>query len=145
MTLSLASAAPTTPAQLLQQAQTIAVVGYSSNPSKPANFAPAELARRGWTIVPVNPNAGIIDGMTSYATLADIPFKVDLVDVFRPASEAADIARQAAAIGVKTLWLQKGIVSTEARDIAAKAGMAFVQDQCAGATAAHLDLTPAKG
>lgn len=130
------------PAQLLTQAKTIAVVGFSADPSKPSHRAPMELVRRGWNVIPVNPTVGEIAGMKSYPTLADVPVPVDLVDVFRPSAEAAGIARQAAAIGAKTLWLQLGITSSEARDIAAAAGMAFVEDTCAGATAAKLDLRP---
>ena len=141
--MNLSAPAPVQPAQLLQQAKTIAVVGFSADPTKPSHRAPMELVARGWNVIPVNPTVDEIAGMKSYATLADIPVQVDLVDVFRPASEAAGIATQAAQIGAKTLWLQKGIVSTEARDIAAQAGMQFVEDTCAGATAAQLNLTPA--
>jgi predicted CoA-binding protein len=130
------------PAELLQQAKTIAVVGFSADPSKPSHRAPMELVNRGWTVIPVNPTVTEINGMKSYPTLADVPVPVDLVDVFRPSEEAAGIAEQAAAIGAKTLWLQKGITSVEARDIAQAAGMAFVEDTCAGATAATLGLTP---
>ncbi|MCW2924681.1 MAG: putative coenzyme A-binding protein [Thermoleophilia bacterium] len=130
------------PVALLRAAKTIAVVGMSTDPSKPASFAPAELVRRGWTVIPVNPNATEVGGLKSYPTLADVPVPVDIVDVFRPSADAPDIARQAAAIGAKALWLQKGITSTEARDVAAAAGMAFVEDTCAGATSAHFDVFP---
>lgn len=130
------------PAAILQEAKTIAVVGFSADPSKPSHRAPMELARRGWTVIPVNPNATEIAGMTSYPTLADVPVPIDIVDVFRPSSEAGEIAAQAAKAGAKALWLQVGITSTEARDIAAAAGMAFVEDTCAGAASAQLDLHP---
>lgn len=133
---------PVQPADLLAGSRTIAVVGFSNDPSKPSHHAPMELVRRGWTVIAVNPTTPEVAGLTSYPTLADIPVPVDLVDVFRPSSEAGSIARQAAEIGAKALWLQKGITSTEARDVAAAAGMAFVEDQCAGATAAALDLHP---
>lgn len=141
----LASAPPKSlsdPAAILQGARTIAVVGFSTDPTKPSHRAPMELARRGWNVIPVNPNATEIAGMTSYRTLADVPGKVDIVNVFRPASEAGGIAAQAARMGADALWLQVGITSPEARQIAEGAGMAFVEDTCAGATSAHLDLYP---
>ncbi len=138
--------APTTPTAdpvaILESAKTIAVVGMSSNPSKPSNFAPMELARRGWNVIPVNPNTTEIGGMKAYPTLADVPVPIDIVDVFRPSAEAGEIAAQAARAGAKALWLQVGITSTEARDTAAAAGMSFVENVCAGGTAAHLNLYP---
>lgn len=140
--MNVASISQPPPAELLASARTIAVVGFSADPSKPSHRAPMELVRRGWDVIPVNPTVTEVAGMKAYPTLADVPVRVDLVDVFRPSGEAADIAHQAAEIGAKTLWLQKGITSTEARDVAAAAGMAFVEDECAGATAAQLDLTP---
>lgn len=140
--MNAASSTQPPPAELLARARTIAVVGFSADPSKPSHRAPMELVRRGWNVIPVNPTVTEVAGMKAYATLADVPVPVDLVDVFRPSAEAPDIARQAAEIGARTLWLQKGITSTEARDIAAAAGMAFVEDECAGATAAQLNLSP---
>lgn len=138
--MNLAVPAAVQPAELLTGSRTIAVVGFSNDPSKPSHRAPMELVRRGWNVIPVNPTVTEVAGMKSYPTLADIPVPVDIVNVFRPSAEAGAIAAQAAAIGAKALWLQKGITSTEARDIAASAGMAFVEDQCAGATAAQLGL-----
>lgn len=136
------SPAPVTPAALLAGAKTIAVVGFSADPAKPANFAPMELVNRGWNVIPVNPTVSEVAGLKAYATLADVPVPIDIVDVFRPSSEAPSIAAQAAAVGAKTLWLQKGITSTEARDIAAAAGMTFIENECAGATAARFDVHP---
>lgn len=130
------------PAAALAASKTIAVVGFSADPNKPSHRAPMELVRRGWNVIPVNPSVPSIAGMKTYATLADIPGPVDLVDVFRPAAEAPAIAAQAAAKGAKVLWLQKGIVSPEARAIAEKAGMAYFEDICAGATAAQLNIVP---
>ncbi len=84
----------------------------------------------GWRIIPVNPFADELFGEKVYRTLSDIPEPVDIVDVFRPSDQAADVARQAADIGAKALWLQQGIVSEEAGRIAEAAGMDFVQDHC---------------
>ena len=84
----------------------------------------------GWRIIPVNPFADELFGEKVYTTLAEIPEPVDIVDVFRPSEDAAAVARQAAEIGAKALWLQQGIVSDEARRIAEAAGMDFVEDHC---------------
>ena len=120
----------TDPRKLLQNAQTIAVVGCSATPGKDAHEVPLEVLELGWDIRPVNPSAAEIFGRRAYRTLADVPGPVDIVDVFRPAAEAPDIARQAAAAGARALWLQTGIKSPEARRICEDAGLAFVEDEC---------------
>ena len=130
------------PRQLLADAKTIAVVGFSTNPEKAAHYAPMKLVDAGWNVVPIHPTATEINGLTAYKSLGDVPGQVDLVDVFRPAAEAPGIAREAAAIGAKTLWLQAGITSPDAARIAAEAGMDFVENLCAGATAAQYQVTP---
>jgi predicted CoA-binding protein len=119
-----------TPKEILEQSATIAVVGASRDPGKSAHSIPRQMQLHGWRIIPVNPFADELLGEPVYRTLEDIPEPVDIVDVFRPSVEAADVARQAAAIGAKALWLQQGIVSEEARRIAEEAGMDFVQDHC---------------
>lgn len=86
--------------------------------------------RFGWHIIPVNPYADELWGVRCYPTLADIPEHVDLVNVFRPAPDCPDIARQAVAIGADALWLQQGIVSPEAREIALAGGLDYVEDFC---------------
>ena len=91
---------------------------------------PAGLQRRGFRIIPVNPYADELFGECVYRSLLDVKEPVDLVDVFRPAADAPEIARQAAAIGAKALWLQLDIRSAEARRIAEAAGMDYVEDQC---------------
>ena len=128
-------------AELLKASTTIAVVGASANEKKAANRIPRWLLNAGFTVIPVNPAAQEILGQKVYRSLADIPVPVDSVDVFRPPEEAADVARQAAAIGAKTLWLQMGITSDEARGIAAAAGMNFVEDNCLGVTVNELGIT----
>ncbi|GHF74023.1 hypothetical protein FHX82_002077 [Amycolatopsis bartoniae] len=114
----------------LAAANTIAVVGLSRNPAKAAHSVPANLQAAGFRVIPVHPSADVLLGERVYRSLADIPEPVDLVDVFRPATEAPEIARQAVAIGAKTLWLQQGIVSPEARRIAEEAGLTYVEDRC---------------
>ncbi|WP_199432716.1 CoA-binding protein [Qaidamihabitans albus] len=119
-----------TPERILREATTIAVVGLSRDPGKEAHSVPAVMQAAGFRIIPVNPVAGTLLGERVYRSLTDIPEPVDLVDVFRPSAEAASVAREAAAIGAKALWLQQGIVSAEARAIAAEAGMDYVEDRC---------------
>lgn len=122
----------TDPRQVLEDARTIAVVGISSNPDKAAFGVPAGLQAAGYRIVPVNPTADEVLGEPAYASLPQVPDAIDVVEVFRPAEEAPAIARQAVAIGAKALWLQRGIVSPEAREIAEGAGLAYVEDRCMG-------------
>lgn len=122
----------TTTREILERSQVVAVVGASANPAKAAHSVPAALQAAGFTIIPVNPSATEIFGEKAYPTLANVPVPVDIVDVFRPSEEAAEVARQAAAIGAKTLWLQLGIRSDEARRIAEAAGMDYVENRCMG-------------
>jgi len=89
------------------------------------------LQRVGYRCIPINPNADEVLGERCYASLADLPEPVDLVDVFRRAEHCADVAREAAAIGAPALWLQLGLRSAEARDVAEEAGMEYVEDACA--------------
>ncbi len=116
--------------QILKIYQTITVVGASSAPEKAAHTVPAYMQQHGWRIIPVNPHEEEILGQTVYRTLADVPEQVGLVDVFRPSAQTPDIARQAVAAGATALWLQLGIASTEARAIAADAGLLYVEDRC---------------
>ncbi|MEU1751505.1 CoA-binding protein [Micromonospora matsumotoense] len=116
--------------QILADSAVIAVVGASRDPGKAAHRVPAHMQRYGWRIIPVNPTVDELFGERAYASLADIPHPVDLVDVFRPARDAVEVVRQAAAIGAPAVWLQLGIVSAEARRIAGEAGMEYVEDRC---------------
>ena len=116
--------------EILQDAATIAVVGASRDPSKAGGSVPEGLQRRGYRIIPINPYADKLFGERVYRSLLEVPDKIDLVDVFRPAADAPGIARQAVAIGAKALWLQEDIRSEEARQIAEEAGMEYVEDEC---------------
>ncbi|MFY1619184.1 CoA-binding protein [Micromonospora sp. WMMD736] len=116
--------------QILADSAVIAVVGASRDPLKAAHSVPLQMQRYGWRIIPVNPSVDELFGERAYATLADIPHPVDLVDVFRPAEDAVQVVRDAAAIGAPAVWLQLGIVSAEAREIAEAAGMDYVEDRC---------------
>jgi uncharacterized protein len=130
-----------TPQQILQHSITIAVVGASRHPDKVAHSVPAQLRRHGWRIIPVNPYVSELFGQRAYPILAEIPEPIDLVNVFRPSEEAADVARQAVAIGAHALWLQQGIVSAEARKLAEQAGMDYVEDYCIAVARASWALT----
>jgi uncharacterized protein len=121
-----------TTARVLGYAGNIAVVGASRDPGKPGGHIPSILQRRGFRVIPVNPTVDELFGEKAYPTLADIPEPVDVVDVFRPAEDAPAIARDAVAIGAKALWLQLGIRSNEAREIATDGGLDYVEDTCMG-------------
>jgi predicted CoA-binding protein len=118
------------PQQILAEAAVIAVVGASRDPDKPAHTVPLQMQRHGWRIIPVNPYADELFGEKVYRSLADIPEKVDLVDVFRPAEDAVQVVREAVAIGAPAVWLQLEIVSAESRRIATEAGIDYVEDRC---------------
>ena len=116
--------------QILEQATTIAVVGASRDPNKAGGSVPAGLQQRGFRIIPINPFAETLFGERVYRSLSEVPEKIDIVDVFRPADDAPEIARQAVAVGATALWLQLDIRSEEARRIAESAGLDYVEDEC---------------
>lgn len=129
---------------LLTESHTIAVVGLSTDPQKTSHVIAKILIDAGFDVLPVHPTATEILGRTAYPSLADIPVAVDVVDVFRPSAEAEGIAREALAIRAKTLWLQLGIASDEAREIAEAAGLQYVEDTCIGATTTRLGIRGAR-
>ena len=129
------------PERILRRSSTIAVVGASRSPDKSAHSVPMAMQAAGFRIIPVNPQVDELFGEKSYPTLADIPEHVDMVDVFRPSEDAAEIARQAVAIGADAIWLQQGIVSEEARRIADEAGVDFVEDRCMAVERARSQIT----
>jgi uncharacterized protein len=116
--------------QILERATTIAVVGASRDPNKAGGSVPAGLQARGFRIIPINPFADTLFGERVYRSLSEVPVQIDLVDVFRPAADAPEIARQAVAVGAKALWLQLDIRSEQARRIAEAAGLDYVEDEC---------------
>lgn len=126
--------------QILEESITIAVVGASRDPSKVAHSVPAQLLTHGWRVIPVNPDATEIWGQQAYPLLLEIPEPVDLVNVFRPGEQAADVVRAAIEIGAHAVWLQQGIVSAEARRLAEQAGIDYVEDRCIGVERARWGL-----
>jgi hypothetical protein len=115
---------------LLDDTETWAVVGLSGNPSRTAYRIAALLQRRGKRIVPVHPDAPVVLGEQGYATLADIPFPVDVVDVFRRSEYAGEFADQAVAVGTRGVWFQLGVVDHDAFLRTSQAGVPMVMDTC---------------
>jgi predicted CoA-binding protein len=109
---------------------TWAVVGLSNNASRAAYGVARVLQRFGKRIVPVHPKAETVHGEQGYATLADVPFPVDVVDVFVRSDLAGDVADQAVAAGAKAVWFQLGVLDEAAYDRTRAAGLAMVMDRC---------------
>jgi predicted CoA-binding protein len=110
--------------------ETWAVVGLTANPRRPAYGVARFLQQRGKKIVPVNPKAEAVHGVQGYATLADVPFTVDVVDVFRRSSEAGAHVDEAVAAGAKAVWLQLDVIDEAAADRAEAAGLDVIMDRC---------------
>jgi uncharacterized protein len=123
---------------MLDDCETWAVVGLSGNPGRTAYEIADLLQRRGKRIVPVHPRfaddgvdpAGEVLGERGYPTLADVPFPVDVVDVFRRSEAAGDVADQAVAIGARGVWLQLGVIDADAFRRTTAAGTPIVMDAC---------------
>jgi uncharacterized protein len=115
---------------LLRTSKSIAVVGLSSNPRRPSYEVASYLQRAGYKIIPVNPNESEVLGEKAYACLEDIPFPIDIVDVFRRPEEVPAIADSAIALHAKALWLQQGITNEQAAAKAHAAGFLVVEDAC---------------
>ena len=127
---------------LLTSANTIAMVGASSNPDKASHGIMRKLQRAGYRVIPVNPRETEVLGEKTYASLSDIPDRIDIVDVFRRSEDTPSIADEAVRIGAKALWLQTGISNDDAAARAAAGGLAVVMDACIGATHALLRIPP---
>jgi predicted CoA-binding protein len=115
---------------ILHTARTIAIVGLSSNVLRPSHFVGFYLQRHKYRIVPVNPRETSVLGERAYPSLLEIPFPVDVVDVFRAPSAVPEIAFQSAQIQADALWLQFGVISLEGARLAADAGLKVVMDRC---------------
>jgi uncharacterized protein len=120
--------------RILTSARCIAVVGVSSNPLRPSYFVARYLALRGFRVIPVNPGiAGqTLFGETVRASLADCPPQVDMVDIFRRSDQVPPLVEEALAHlpNLRTIWLQIGVQSEAARDLAQARGLEFVQNRC---------------
>jgi len=115
---------------MLDECDTWAIVGLSDNPERTAHRIAALLQERGKRIVPVHPSAPTVLGEQGYASLADIPFPVDVVDVFRKSEVAGEFADQAVRIGAKAVWFQLGVIDEDAFARTVAAGVPMVMDTC---------------
>ncbi|MDP9067347.1 MAG: CoA-binding protein [Actinomycetota bacterium] len=116
--------------KILGYAKRIAVVGASDDPWRASYGVVATLIDHGYEVIPVNPGFEEVLGLRSYPTLADVPGDIDVVDVFRRQEHLPGVAREAADVGARALWLQVGLRSPEARRTAEAAGMDYVEDVC---------------
>ncbi|MFA9439015.1 CoA-binding protein [Uliginosibacterium sp. sgz301328] len=116
--------------QLLRAVKTIAMVGASPDPERPSHHVATSLQSLGYRIVPVRPGLDSLFGEKAYASLRDIPFPVDIVDVFRASAAVGPIVDDAIAIGAPRLWLQEGVVNEPEALRAQAAGMQVVMDRC---------------
>jgi len=120
-----------TPEEILRDAKTIALVGASPKPSRPSNGVMRYLLAQGYDVIPVRPrDCDEVHGIACVATLAEIERPIDLVDVFRRVDAAPGAAQEAVDVGARAVWLQLGLVSPEAREIATAAGLDYVEDEC---------------
>ena len=117
--------------RVLQETKTIAVVGLSRDPAKPAHYVPAYLQGAGYRIIPVTPREGTILGERTWADLREVPEPVDLALVFRPGPLCLKVAEAAIEAGVPRIWFQLGIAAEAAARRADEAGLTVVLDHCA--------------
>ena len=115
---------------MLDQCTTWAVVGLSGNPSRTAFRIAQLLQHRGKRIVPIHPDARTVLGEQGYPTLADVPFPVEVVDVFRRSSAAGEFADQAVAVGARGVWFQLGVIDEDAFRRTTRSGTPMVMDAC---------------
>lgn len=116
--------------KILNESQTIAVVGLSNNPAKASHGVGRYLLSQGFDLVPVNPNASEVLGLPTVPDLASIDRPVDVVQLFRPSAEVLPFVEQAVAIGAKVVWMQEGIHNAEAAAVGEQAGLQVVMDRC---------------
>ena len=116
--------------EMLRAARTIAVVGLSSKRLRPSYGVAAYMQQHGYRIIPVNPSETEVLGEKAYATLSDVPEKIDIVDVFRHSDAVPEVADEAIRLGVPYLWLQEDVIHEKAAERAREAGMKVVMDRC---------------
>lgn len=115
---------------ILRRSKTIAVVGLSNQRSRPSYGVSQYMQSMGYRIIPVNPAETEVLGEKAYATLDEIPERVDIVNVFRRSEFVPEIVDAAIRIGAKCVWMQEGVVNEEAAATARAAGLAVVMDRC---------------
>ncbi|KZF03887.1 MAG: CoA-binding protein [Rhodococcus sp. (in: high G+C Gram-positive bacteria)] len=115
---------------MLDDLETWAIVGLSGNPDRTAYEIAALLQKRGKRIVPIHPSAPTVLGEQGYATLSDVPFPLDVVDVFRKSDSAGKFADEAVAVGAKAVWFQLGVIDEAAFERTIASGVPMVMDTC---------------
>ena len=115
---------------MLDDLETWAIVGLSGNPDRTAYEIAALLQKRGKRIVPIHPSAPTVLGEQGYATLSDVPFPIDVVDVFRKSDSAGKFADEAVAVGAKAVWFQLGVIDEAAFERTIASGVPMVMDTC---------------
>jgi len=116
--------------RILDECKTIAVVGLSSNPMRPSNGVANFMQKKGYKIIPVNPNESMVLGERAFMNLSAVEEKIDLVDIFRRSEEAGAVVDEAIKMGAKAVWLQEGVIDRAAAERAEKAGLLVVMDRC---------------
>ncbi len=124
------SAGPEEIAEILKKYRVVAVVGLSEDPSRPSHQVAHYLQQHGYRIVPINPACIEILGEKCYPSLKDVPFPVEVVDIFRKAEAIPAIVAEALEVGAKVVWMQLGLVEIESAQNAKKAGLQVVMDRC---------------
>ena len=115
---------------ILSDSKTIAVVGISEREDRASKYVSEYMQREGYTIYPVNPNISEWNGLKAYDSVLDLPVEVDIVDVFRRSSAVIPLAGDVVAAGAKVMWLQQGVFSEQAAEIASNGGVGVVMDSC---------------
>ncbi len=116
--------------QILEECKTIAVVGLSSNPFRPSNGVASFMMKKGYRVIPVNPNETEVFGEKAFTDLSSVGEKIDLVDIFRRSMEAGSAVDEAIKIGAKAVWMQEGVIDEAAAKRAESAGLLVVMDRC---------------
>ncbi len=117
-------------AELLKRSKTIAVVGLSNSPLRPSHGVSAYMQTNGYRIIPVNPQIKGALGEKSFASLLDVPEKIDIVNIFRRPEFVEEVVDQAIQLKVPAVWMQEGVVHEQAAEKARKAGIFVVMDRC---------------
>jgi len=115
---------------ILKRSKTIAVVGLSNSPLRPSHGVSAYMQTHGYRIIPVNPNIKGSLGEKAYASLLDVPEKIDIVNIFRRSEFVEEVVDQAIQLKVSAIWMQEGVVNEKAAEKARKAGIFVTMDHC---------------
>src|SRR5438105_11604910 len=115
---------------LLKRAKTIAVVGLSNSPLRPSYGVSAYMQTHGYRIIPVNPEVDVVLGEKAYASLTDVPVKIDIADIFRRSEFVPEIVDEAIRLKIPTIWMQETVIHEAAAKKARQAGIFVVMDRC---------------